>query len=219
MGCGVSWRQGKMITKLNKFTTRRALKQFATRYHFVYFGQVSQHDDHPVIRGITAAASHNDNFYTVGSFMSHDITVLERKNKLSFPGKADRGYKWLIMQVDLKRTHMPHIFIDNQHHDETFFANMALTLPNLHDMSGSFGDAPPGVRVFINPQQYGPARMLLSPPIVAALGQLKHTDLEVKDDQLLIYIKDANVTLKLLEHMLQTAVWLADQINAGPQVD
>ena len=112
------------LHNLGDAATKRAIKQFTTKYHFVYFGHVDpREDEYELVRGITVSTTHTDNHYTVGSYNSHDIILVERRNTLSFPGKQDSTYRWLIMQIDLKRTGLPHVFIDCHHHDAVFYAN------------------------------------------------------------------------------------------------
>src|SRR5687768_5174890 len=138
-----------VVSKIRHFATKRVVKKFADKLHFVYFGHVGSQDDHTMVLGATASTSHSDNFYTVGYFEGHDVILLQRTNTLKFPGKQEVNYKWLIFQFDLKRNDLPHIFIDNQHHDETFFANMAVGFTKLKDMSGAFTDI--GSTVLVDP--------------------------------------------------------------------
>lgn len=202
----------KLVHSIQNVAARHIFKQFATKFHFVYFGKVNARDEHEMVMGLTASTKHSDNFFTVGTFEGHDITLVVRRNTLSFPGKPDSAYNWLIAQVDLKYSHLPHIFIDFHHHDETFFANMAVAFKHMQDMSPGFSDI--GARVMINPLQYGDVRMLLSPMIVAGLKeQFNQYSLEIKDDQLFVYANYVRPSQTSLEHILKLAAWLAGQLN------
>ncbi|HSE29617.1 MAG TPA: hypothetical protein VLA77_03480 [Candidatus Saccharimonadales bacterium] len=202
-----------VVQKVKHFTTKLVVKKFADKLHFVYFGHVGLQDDHTMVLGATASTSHEDNFYTVGYFEGHDVILLQRTNTLHFPGKATVNYKWLIFQFDLKQSNLPHIFIDNQHHDETFFANLAVGFTKLKDMSGAFTDV--GATVLIDPVRYPAARMLLSPAIVNTLTQnFRHLDVEINDDQLFIYAKDTHINMRLLENILKLGSWMAAQLDS-----
>lgn len=201
----------KLAHTIQSIAARRIFKHFAAKFHFVYFGKVDARDEHEMVMGLTASTKHSDNFFTVGTFERHDITLVVRRNTLSFPGKPDSTYNWLIAQVDLK-LNLPHIFIDFHHHDETFFANMAVAFRHMQDMSPGFSDV--GGRVMINPLQYGDVRMLLSPMIVAGLKeQFNQYSVEIKDDQLFVYANYVRPSLASLEHILKLAAWLAGQLN------
>lgn len=208
----------KLVESVQAIAVRRTFKQFASKYHLVYFGRVSaQADDHEMVMGVTASTKHTDDFFTVGSFEGHDVTMLVRKNTLVFPGMPDSTYSWLIAQIDLKRE-FPHIFIDFHHHDKTFFANMAVGFRHMQDMSPAFSDL--GARVLVDPLQYGQVRMILSPHVVADLKQHFHTySLEIKDDQLFVYTHAARPSLTTLEHTLKLATWLAGQLNQVPKIE
>lgn len=201
-----------MIKQLHSFATRRVFKEFAARNKFVYFGQIK--DEQPLVLGITASPNHHDNFYTIGNFQNYDVTMLQRSARLRFPSKPDSDFKWLIAQVDLRRNHLPHIFIDNLHQNQTFLANLAISRPNFQDMSPGFVDVG-AAHLFIDPKQYGDVRMLLSPQIVSVLSNFKDLDIEIKDDQLFVYAFDNATNVRILEQILKLTVWLAKQLDSN----
>lgn len=203
----------KIIHTLHSFAARRVFRQFANKHHLVYFGKVdARHDDHEMVMGITASTNHSDDFFTVGTFQGLDVTIVVRRNTLTFPGKPSSTYNWLIVQIDLKQT-LPHMFIDFHHHDETFFANMAVAFRNMQDMTPGFADL--GARVLIDPLKYNEIRMVLLPHISAGLReQFNHLSIEVKDDQLFVYANYTHPSISSLEHTLKLAAWLAGQLNS-----
>src|SRR4051812_42179272 len=83
---------------------KKIIRQFAHKFGLVYFGSVDQHrDEHELIRGITVSASHADTHFCVGHFRGYDISLVERRTTLLYPKREPQHYRWLIMQVDLKR--------------------------------------------------------------------------------------------------------------------
>lgn len=206
------------LHNLGDAATKRAIKQFTTKYHFVYFGHVDpREDEYELVRGITVSTTHTDNHYTVGSYNGHDILLVERRNTLTFPGKADSNYKWLIMQLDLTRTGLPHMFIDCHHHDAVFYANAFVANNGMQDMSTYFNDLSSAFsqhcRVFTSAATYTTARALITPKVAEALAQFHHFDYEFFEDRVLIYASNNVVTPQLLDDMLRVGIWLAEEYN------
>jgi hypothetical protein len=208
----------RSLHHLGDAATKRAIKQFTTKYHFVYFGHVDpREDEYELVRGVTVSTTHADNHYTVGSYNGHDILLVERHNTLTFPGKQDSTYRWLIMQLDLTRTGLPHIFVDCHHHDAVFYANTFAAHNGVQDMSSYFADLSTAFnqhcRVFASPAHYAAARALLQPKVADALAQFHQFDFEFFEDRVLIYASNNVVTPQLLDDMLRVGVWLADDFN------
>lgn len=201
--------------------TKRIIKQFASKYHMVYFGHVDpQEDEYELVRGVTVSTSHTDNHYTVGTYNSHDLIIVERRNTLTFPGKPDTNYRWVIAQIDLKRGGLPHLFIDSHHHDATFYANAFLAKNGIQDLTGYFSgfSATFGQRckLFANPSTYMEVGALITPEIAETLAQHFHQfDYEIFDDRVLVYASNSTITPALLEEMLRVGAWLADCCNAA----
>lgn len=187
----------------------------------MYFGFVDPRtDDHELVKGITVSTTHVDNHYTVGSFQGHDIILVERRNKLTFPGKADTEHRWLILQFDLKQSDFPHIFIDATNHgQDTFYANLFVKFSNFENVSSLFMQSDPAFahhfKVFTPPDTYDIIKLALPHQITNTLTQhFKHFDYEIFDDRLLVYASDSQVTTPLLTSMLRVGIWLAEHLNS-----
>lgn len=208
------------LQNLGEAATRRTIKQFIAKYHFVYFGHVDpREDEYELVRGLTASTTHSDNHYTVGTYNGHDIILVERRNTLTFPGRAASNYRWLIMQIDLKRNGLPHVFIDARHHDVVFYANAFVAQQSMQDVSSYFNNLGPTFaqkcRVFASPTQYAQVGAMLQPAIAETVAkQFSHFDYEIFDDKLLVYAKTANVTVPIMDDMLRVGVWLAENFNS-----
>jgi hypothetical protein len=204
-----------------QFTTRRVFHAFAKKYDLVYFGYVNQHsDEHELVRGITLSPKHTDSHYCVGHFHGHDITVLERTDTLTFPGKPSSDYRWTILQIDLKATGLPHIFIDANHHDETFYANLFVKFVNFMNANNEFADNTydrtfaKSFKVYTPPDETDAMKDLITPEVAATLTQhFRHFDFEISGDRLIVYASNAVISLTTLENMLRVGVWLSDHFN------
>jgi hypothetical protein len=207
------------LSLLGDLATKRVIKQFASKYHLVYFGAVdAREDEHELVRGVTVSTSHVDNHYTVGTLQGRDIILVHRKNTLTFPGKTPSQYKWLIMQLDLAKTGLPHIFVDAHHHDETFYANLFIALPQFQNVTTHlFGDDAlfsKRCKVFAFPHEYEAVKGVLRSDITAGIAQHFHQfDYEIIDDRLYVYASNGVVTMTVLQEMLRVGVWLADVLD------
>lgn len=200
---------------LGTAATKRIIKQFAAKHHMVYFGQVDpREDEYELVRGLTLSTNHQDNHYTVGTFQERDIILVERRNTFTFPNRPSSSYRWLIAQIDLRRSGLPHLFIDCGHHDATFYANAFLARQGMQDMGNYFGGFSRGfaqkARLFANPSQYENIGLLMTPEIAETIAQhFSQFDYECFDDRLLVYTNNPLITPTLLEDMLRVGTWLA----------
>lgn len=213
----------KPLSLAHTKATRKIFKQLARKFDLVYFGQVShQEDEHQLIRGVTSAAHHADNHYTVGSFRGYDITLVERQDEVIFPSKPPHRYRWVILQFDLKHSGLPHVFIEGNHHEEVFFANLFVKFAQFHNASNLFGRHDPlfvrHFKVFTSAEAFVSAPKVLNYELTAMLGHhFRQFDYEIDDDRLLIYACSPSiVTLNLLQELMRIGLWLAEQLDRGP---
>ncbi|HVI69604.1 MAG TPA: hypothetical protein VM581_04050 [Magnetospirillaceae bacterium] len=203
------------LHNLGAAATKRIIKQFANKHHMVYFGHVDpREDEYELVRGLTLSTSHVDNHYTVGEYQSRDIILVERRNTLTFPNKPAASYRWLIAQIDLRRGGLPHIFIDCNHHDATFYANAFLSRQGMQDLSSYFGGVSHSfaqkAKLFANPSDYTAVGTLITPEVGETIAQhFAQFDYECFDDRLLIYTSNLLPSPVLLEEMLRVGTWLA----------
>lgn len=213
----------RSLNSLSGGGSKRVIKQFADKYHLVYFGHVDPHEDeYELVRGLTVSTTHVDNYYTVGSHNSHDIILVERQNTLTYPNKPDKSYRWLIMQIDLKHGDLPHTFIDSKRHDAVFYANMFMSKHNLQDMTSYFSGVSAlfaqKCRLFAAPTQYMQVGEMLQPNIAETIARhFNQFDYEFLEDRVLVYASNRKATLPLLEDMLRIGTWLAEEFNSLAQ--
>lgn len=214
----------KPIDFVKTLATKKVIQQFAQRFEFVYFGYVdAREDEHELVRGLTLAAGHRDMHYTVGSFRSHDIALIERHVQVTFPGKQPKKYQWLIMQVDLKYSGYPRIFLDGHRHEEVFYANFFTKYGDFQNASALFTrhDAQflKYFKVFAARADFDEVWTMLSTDITAMLTHhFRQFDYEIDDDRLFIYASNTVVTVHLLQEMMRVGIWLADQLNSQSMI-
>ncbi len=201
---------------IRDMSNTRIVKQYASAHHLVYFGSVDPSDDeHEVIRGVTASAQHRDQHYTVGTVDGRDIIVVWRRNRLTFPNKSAHDYSWLIMQVDLRRAGLPHIFIDAKRHEDVFYANLSIALPQVQDITGLLPQsAGKHWRVFCPQTDVEMALPLLHDDITATLESFRQFDFEINDDILLVYARANQIQRVVLDDMTRVGLWLANALDA-----
>lgn len=209
----------KRLSVLNDVATKRVIKQFCNKYHLVYFGHVdAQEDEHQLVRGVTVSTSHKDDHYSVGTYNGHDLIYVLRRSTLTFPGQEPSTYKWLILQVDLKRGGMPHIFIDAKRHDQMFYANLFVKVPNFQDVTDTLQQRDPRFAskytAIALPNQYERWGHVFIPEITGTIVEhFGQFDFEINDDHVLIYAIPNVVNLNLLQEMLRAGIWLADSLD------
>lgn len=208
----------------HKGISRRAYLAFARKYDFVYFGYVNQQtDEQQLVRGITLSAKHVDTNYCIGNFNGYDAVVVQRQDTVSFPGKADEHYTWNILQIDLDKPAIPHVFIDAHHHNEAFYANLFLKFDDFKNMNSYYtGDQfdPKFIEAFKLYGEPKDAVEILTVFNSSTTQQLsthfRQFDFELlPGGSLLVYSSGATITLKTLENMLRAGTWLAEVCNTA----
>lgn len=220
---GAAFNPGNLLKKsvgaAQDVATKKIIKQFTEKFEFVYFGRVNpREDEHELVRGITLSINHRDNHYSVGVFHGHDVTLLERRNTFTFPHKPPQDYRWLIMQFDLKRSQLPHIFIDAHHHETVFYANLFAAQIHLGEIGHLLPHHDPQVtkyfRIFARSEQFESVQEVLHPDITAMLvHHFRQFDYEIDDDRIYIYASNVTPSLHLLQEMLRVGLWLSETLN------
>lgn len=211
---------------LKQRSTKRIVVAFAEKMGLVYFGQVSQlSDDHPLIRGLTLSPRHRDKHYTVGTVNGYDVAFVERTDTIQFPGKPRSNHVWNIVQVDLHTSKdLPHIFIGLYSHSETFYANLLTKFSQLKKATYGVLGVPHEAFIkkyvlYTEPDETLTAERLLDHAMTAEIGQhFGSLTIEISDGSLYVYSDNHITSRKLLEVMMQNALWLAEQIDERAEV-
>src|SRR6266550_1498647 len=167
------------LSLTTELATKKVIKQFAHKFDFVYFGAVDhQEDEQQLVRGMTLSHSHLDSHFTVGHFRGHDVTLVQRQNSLTLPGKQPQHYRWLIMQLDLKRSGLPHVFIDANHHDEVFYSHLFMKFANFTNAASLFSARDPlfakYFKVFTPPDKLDAVNTMLNTEVTPMLAHHFH---------------------------------------------
>jgi hypothetical protein len=200
---------------------KRVFMQFAEKFGFVYFGFVDQRsDDHRLVRGLTLSAQHRDNHYCIGTFQNYDVTLVERTDTITFPGKPARTHTWTIMVFDLHTAKdLPHIFLGLHSHNETFYAHLFTKFSHLAKSPlGTFGSYDPAFMkkyaIYTQPAKALEAEQLFDHQTAKIIGeQFGGLTIETDENCLYIYGEHHRPTEAHLEKMLKYGAWLAGVLD------
>lgn len=213
---------GLLASLFTRAHLRGAFKKACEAYDLVYFGSVDQHsDEHQLVRGFTLSPSHKDAHFSVGTVSGRDVIFLHRSDTLTFPGKREARYSWVILQVDLRVDSLPHSVIDAGHYDQIFYDTLFTKFARLNKISStSLREISPAFAqhfsVYTPPDRADGMLQLLAADTAATLAQHFHRfDIEWFQDRLIIYAPHPRVNARLFDDMLRLGVWLAGQLENG----
>ncbi len=212
------------IASRNNITGRKrksAIIHFSEKVGLVYFGTVDQHhDDHHIVRGLTASTSHLDEHYAVGTFEDYDVSLVHRIDTTEDTAGKLRTHAWVIFEIKLKHNvDIPHIFMGAHEHKNSPYAKLFSTHTAMQRVPlGTFEryDQEFTSRYslfaralyFIQVERYFTAA--ITKVIAAHFWPLS---VEVCDGLLYIYADNQPITIRLLETMLKNGLWLAKQLD------
>jgi len=190
---------------------------FAEKVGLVYFGYVNQRsDDHRLVRGLTVSANHRDNHYCIGTFKTYDITVVERTDTVSFPGKPNKNHDWIIMAIDLHtQRDLPHVFLGLHSYSEAFYAQLFTKFTHFIKLpSGQYDPAfIHRYDIYSQPDKMLETQQLFTQHTTQLIAEyFGGLMIELAENCLYVYAEH-RPTEALLERMLQYGVWLAQSID------
>jgi len=203
------------------FLHRQIFQKFANKVGLVYFGYVDQrHDEHSLIRGLTVSTKHRDNHYSIGTYESYDIALVERVDTIQFPAKVPQTHTWIIMTFDLHQAvDLPHIFIGLRNHGEAFYAQLFTKYAHFSELDTSVlpeydSKFAAQYTLLTKADHMLQAKRVISPVIANVLSnEFESLAVEINNDTLYIYSNQHHPTLALLEKMLTRGLWLARAID------
>lgn len=210
-------RTGGVVKTLSR---SRLYRDACERYGLVYFGSVDARDDeHTMVRGLTVSAGHIDRHYCVGSVEGFEMIMLERSDQLHFPYKKPESYRWTIIQIDLDRVRLPHIFLDAHQHQSAFYDAFFAKHPQMRRGDVNlFADHDPrfasAFNAYCAPQDIAIVMQILHYDITAILGHhFAHYDFELFEDKLLVYSSNRQPTRTVIDDLFRAGVWFAREIE------
>ena len=200
----------------------KAIKKFAKKVDFVYFGAVDQHtDEHEIIRGLTVSTTHRDAHYAIGSYDGYDVSLVDRFDVGVDSANKPTEHTWLIFQVTLRDTSLPHVFFKPLGHSPSAYNKFFTAFNTLHVINEVFNDSH-SHEFHARYDVYGLATHAL--PFEETLtSQVTQTiaarfwphAIEVFDGKLYVYITEHRrpELEAVLGPTLEAAVWLASVLD------
>jgi len=205
----ISYRRKNVITK------------FASKFGFVYFGHVDQHDDeHHIIRGLTVSSSHKDDSYSVGSFDGYDVSIVDRYDIIHRPDAPFTTHRWLIVEIDLHNSKdIPHIFMGAHNHTDSAYMALFTSVPSMQSIPlGTFGthsdEFNKRYSLFASATQFIAVERLFTVDVTRTIAaHFWPLAVEVIDGSLYVYCDNQSLSATLLDTMLKNGLWLAEQLD------
>lgn len=205
----------------NTRVRKRAIIKFCEKTGLVYLGSVNQHsDDHQIVRGFTVSSSHIDNNYSVGSVGGYNITIVDRSDAVWQPDGSIAMYNWLIMSFDLHtKQDTPHFFLNANNHSSkpyemffrTFPAMKAVHLGTFENYGTEFTSR---FSIYTQPSISIEVERLFPASTAMVLGaHFWPLSAELHEGKLYVYSDEKRVTACLLEAMLESGLWLTEQLD------
>ncbi|HET6622536.1 MAG TPA: hypothetical protein VFG56_01230 [Candidatus Saccharimonadales bacterium] len=205
------------LSPLGDLKTKQLIKSAVETYSLVYFGTVSQTDDeHATVKGVTFSPRHIDHHYSVGTVEGFDVTLLQRTDSLSAPGKPIENYRWLLLRVSLKPSiKLSHVLVDTAQYNQTYYANLFAKFSRLnsakHCFEGpAYGEFSQAFHCYTTPDNLDHLAGLIGPDTAQTILQhFPKFDVEWFDNQIIISSPEPLVSSRTIEMMLREALWLA----------
>jgi hypothetical protein len=198
----------------------KVLHRFANRIGLVYFGSVDQHEDeHEVIRGLTVSTTHKDAHFAVGSFDDYDISLVDRFDVSYDVHHHATEHSWVILQVSLQNTTLPHMFFKPLGHSPAAYNRFFTAFNTLHIINDVFSQSHP-MEFHTRYELYGLATHVVTleqtfTPIITqtiAARFWPHA-IEVYEGKLYVYITEHRLSETVLSATLQATTWLAGVLD------
>jgi hypothetical protein len=202
-------------------THASVLKRVASTRGLVYFGDVDQHhDDHEIIRGLTASASHHDSHYIVGSVGGYDVAIVDRCDGSESHDRKLTTSHVVVLQIRLKNAHdIPHILIVPRgqkipHFERTFMTPHVQPVP-LSASDGYTHEFSSRYNVLTVPTHFEYTKELIDAKISQTLAaHFWPIAIELDDNMMYVYTDDTKLTTQLLDTLIENGLWLAGQIDS-----
>jgi hypothetical protein len=202
-------------------TDRRVFGKIAGEYDLVYFGTVDPRSDtdYVAVRGLTASPKLVDENYTTGNVYDYEVAFLQRSRVVWLANKTNLKRRWTILQIHLKTSDWPHIFINGRGRDADYGSLLAsyLRLSEIGWKHFSVADFAKTFATYARLDSIGIIEQLFTPEAQTLLAtHFSAFDYELQDDKLIIYSTNTDVSLELLDRMLRIGLWLARHIDNFP---
>lgn len=203
---------------IGRHTTARVIRRFSEKLGLIYFGYVDQQDDeHRLVRGITVSNTHDDHYYSVGTFRGYDIALAVRRDSLVYPDRRIKNHHWTIMTFDLHTKYdLPHCFVGHHTSKDEFLARYTeLTPIDIYSYSAAhkkpFLD---NYTVYAKMTHAQVIAALFNPELTDHVGkQFEDMSVEISENTVYLYAPEKHPSRALLEKMTKNGLWLAELID------
>jgi hypothetical protein len=203
---------------------RAVFGEIAEEYDLVYFGRVDPREDadYQPVRGLTANPHQIDENVTIGNVYDYAVVFLQRSRMAWQPNSAAKSGRkaknqaektWTILQIQLKNTRAPHVFVESRAGGST--GGQAATWLRMTEIAPISlpirdNDFSLQFQVFTRTENTHWLKYILSAEVEAMLAaHFAHFDYELRADKLLVYYTGDTIDLQILDHMLRIGLWWA----------
>lgn len=200
------------------------VRKFTNLIGLVNFGTVHQHDDEfDAIRGFTASVTHRDTQYAIGTYNGYNIRVVNRFDVVKVKKESKERF-WTIIELDLERRDIPHIFFVPSGQEEVGYRRLYTARPNMQSLNVVLGNlySPEfhsRFEVMARPTNIDRIEQVFSSAIAAGIAtRFWPNGIEIERGHLMVYIAEHRLSKAVLEATLTSALWLADALSEVEKV-
>lgn len=203
---------------VGRHSTARVIRRLSEKLGFIYFGYVDQQDDdHRLVRGITVSNTHDDHYYTVGTFKGYDIALTVRRDSLAYPDRRIKNHHWTIMTFDLHTKYeLPRCYVGHHTAREEFLARYSELMPiHLESYSTTHKKSfLENYTVYAKMTYAQIAAALLNPELTDYISEhFEDMSIEISENSVYLYKPEKHPSRALLERMIKNGLWLAETID------
>lgn len=197
--------------------TKQVIRRFADELGMVYFGYVNPKlDEYRLVRGLTVSKSHDDHHYTVGTFKGYDISIVVRRDSLTYPDARITDHFWTIMTFDLHTRHeLPHVYIAHKARRDFLAAKYTDLGEQPADLyAGHTTDARNEYTIFGSNSKAIEVAALVQPAMLDYMAkQFRGMSVEIEDNTVYLYMSTKHPSRQHLEFMMRNGIWLAQSFD------
>jgi len=214
----------KRIVRQHSLSLRRrgqVISALSNKIGLVHFGTVDQkEDEHDVIRGLTVSTTHQDSHYAVGAYDGRDISIVDRFDVITDAKGRTAEHNWVIMQINLSGARpLPHMFFKPLQHSHTSYDKFFVAFHHLQSVNAlllqSHGaEFHNRYQLFASSSRTQEIEESITETTTNTIAaRFWPHAIEILDNKLYVYTTDAHLTKTLLESALQSALWLANELD------
>ncbi len=193
---------------------------FARLHRLVYFKDINPEvSEAPLILGSTGFNDRVDGNYCIGRHAGYDIVLFDRVSTASHRDYDSVKKHWYVLQIDLKSTRVPYMFLGTKQQSKTYYAELLESHPGLHHLmlegnaekSASFHG---NFVILAEPSRSDFVIRLFDERMVHAMGEhLYPFAVEVDNDCIIVTTEALKPNQQLMDKLLHYGIWFAKEID------